>query len=277
MVTNKKLRVPIQVGGNPAGCTDHLGNLLTTDQRGVARVDRCDIGAYEYDGEIFNTSLPIVFNNYCPPAFVDDFSNPGSGWPIADNGVLYEYLNGEYRILVKSPGTFAGAAPGVKATDFTVSVDVRSGPNHILPGPYGLLFGLSDDWTQFYTFEILTEAERYWLWKYESDAWTLLTEGFYEQEVSNQLKIVRAGIQIDAYINDQWMATISDGSFTGPRRLGLMATTNPFEGGTEGFFDNFTICGASDFTANFIAHRPNNWVLEEFIMPVHAGELTNRR
>jgi uncharacterized repeat protein (TIGR01451 family) len=33
--------------GNPAGCTDHLGNPLTTDQRGFPRLGRCDIGAYE--------------------------------------------------------------------------------------------------------------------------------------------------------------------------------------------------------------------------------------
>ena len=39
-------------GGNPAGCTDGLGNLLKTDQRGMLRPDSedtagCDIGAYE--------------------------------------------------------------------------------------------------------------------------------------------------------------------------------------------------------------------------------------
>jgi hypothetical protein len=34
--------------GNPAGCTDHNGNLLTTDQRGTERVRRCDIGSYEF-------------------------------------------------------------------------------------------------------------------------------------------------------------------------------------------------------------------------------------
>jgi uncharacterized repeat protein (TIGR01451 family) len=33
--------------GNPTGCTDNLGNLLTTDQRGMQRVGWCDIGAYE--------------------------------------------------------------------------------------------------------------------------------------------------------------------------------------------------------------------------------------
>jgi len=39
-------------GGNPSGCTDNQGHLLTTDQRGMPRPDPedivgCDIGAYE--------------------------------------------------------------------------------------------------------------------------------------------------------------------------------------------------------------------------------------
>lgn len=34
--------------GDPGGCKDHLGNPLNADQRGAARVGRCDIGAYEY-------------------------------------------------------------------------------------------------------------------------------------------------------------------------------------------------------------------------------------
>jgi hypothetical protein len=38
--------------GNPSGCTDGLGNMLTTDQRGMPRPDTedtggCDMGAYE--------------------------------------------------------------------------------------------------------------------------------------------------------------------------------------------------------------------------------------
>jgi len=166
--------------------------------------------AYDSSGESNNyIFLPIVFKNYCKAQYLDDFSDPGSGWPIADNDVQYAYSNGEYRIWVKSWGTWAGAAPGVKASDFTVFVDVRSGPNHILPGSYGLLFGLSDDWSQFYTFEISTEVERYRLWKYESSDWTLLAEGFYDaQENFDQLRIVRGGTQIDAYVNDQLLTTI---------------------------------------------------------------------
>jgi hypothetical protein len=39
---------PAVNAGNPSGCTDYLSNPLSTDQRGVARVGNCDIGAYEY-------------------------------------------------------------------------------------------------------------------------------------------------------------------------------------------------------------------------------------
>jgi hypothetical protein len=43
--------------GNPGGCTDGKGHLLTTDQRGQPRPDKedtggCDMGAYEYQGTL---------------------------------------------------------------------------------------------------------------------------------------------------------------------------------------------------------------------------------
>ncbi len=46
---------PAVDAGNPSGCTDSLGHLLKTDQRGKPRPDAedtagCDIGAYEYQG-----------------------------------------------------------------------------------------------------------------------------------------------------------------------------------------------------------------------------------
>ena len=43
--------------GNPAGCTDQLGNPLTADQRGKPRVGRCDVGAYELQPLGFSTKL----------------------------------------------------------------------------------------------------------------------------------------------------------------------------------------------------------------------------
>jgi CSLREA domain-containing protein len=49
--------------GNPAGCTDHLGNPLLSDQRGLARVQVCDIGSYEFQEEITQVFMPCVMKN----------------------------------------------------------------------------------------------------------------------------------------------------------------------------------------------------------------------
>lgn len=49
--------------GNPAGCKGPDGEPLLTDQRGVARVGRCDIGAYEYDpahDPLSHSFLPLL-------------------------------------------------------------------------------------------------------------------------------------------------------------------------------------------------------------------------
>ncbi len=49
--------------GNPEGCGDSLGNPLDTDQRGVPRARRCDMGAYEYDGPYFPVFSPVIARN----------------------------------------------------------------------------------------------------------------------------------------------------------------------------------------------------------------------
>jgi hypothetical protein len=50
----EKTGSPAIDAGNPSGCTDALGHLLTTDQRGYPRPDKqgtpCDMGAYELQG-----------------------------------------------------------------------------------------------------------------------------------------------------------------------------------------------------------------------------------
>lgn len=55
--------------GNPSGCTDHLGNPLTADQRGVPRPQgaACDIGAYEFEGEVDTDADGVVDSlDNCP-------------------------------------------------------------------------------------------------------------------------------------------------------------------------------------------------------------------
>jgi CSLREA domain-containing protein len=59
-------------GGNPGGCTDNVGALITTDQRAAARpVNGCDIGAYEYGAKIPQTIAfsPLANKTFGDPSF----------------------------------------------------------------------------------------------------------------------------------------------------------------------------------------------------------------
>ena len=137
-----------------------MGNLLASDQRGAARVGRCDIGAYEYNPaqDVLHYSLiPCIASNYCKTSFVDLFNDPNSGWPSGeDANHLVGYLDGEYRILVKNPYRWTAVSPEFKMAGGTLLVDVRKTTYYY--GTYGLLFGISDDGSQFYSFEIDDEG-----------------------------------------------------------------------------------------------------------------------
>lgn len=93
--------------GNPAGCLDPDGLALTTDQRGVARSGRCDVGAFEarlaiqasYTGQIAPSSLVTFSVEVSNPNGVADLAgvvltsslstqfalDHGSAW--ASNGI----------------------------------------------------------------------------------------------------------------------------------------------------------------------------------------------
>lgn len=46
--------------GHPGGCTDHQSSPLNIDQRGFSRVQRCDIGAFEFQTYLFHSVLPLI-------------------------------------------------------------------------------------------------------------------------------------------------------------------------------------------------------------------------
>jgi hypothetical protein len=82
--------------GNPAGCTDHLGNPLDTDQRGAARVGRCDMGAYEYTAPGPATSIYALGGTpqRTPPLFAFETSLQASvldsvGTPVSNTLVTF--------------------------------------------------------------------------------------------------------------------------------------------------------------------------------------------
>lgn len=77
--------------GNPSGCTDQDGNALLADQRGVARVGVCDIGAYEFTnpgpatnisvagGDPQSAATTFAFPELLRVAALDEQGSPVSG------------------------------------------------------------------------------------------------------------------------------------------------------------------------------------------------------
>jgi CSLREA domain-containing protein len=78
--------------GNPDGCTDDEGNLLTTDQRGIARPQgaACDMGAYEEDhAEMFGVGSGVGTNGSTLYR-VDNFRSAPTRVDIAHTGKILQ-------------------------------------------------------------------------------------------------------------------------------------------------------------------------------------------
>jgi uncharacterized repeat protein (TIGR01451 family) len=195
--------------------------------------------------------LPIVLKGAgaqpaCPPYYTDDFSNPDSGWLIDDNSNRRSaYAGGQYQIWLKNPSSSAGVTPGAKATDFAVAVNARRASGS--QGSYGIIFGINEDWSQFYEFNV--DAQYYSIWKYDHGTWTPLRNWTTSSHIRtgtnwNRLKVIREGANIAVYVNNQHLATVTNGNFTGLRRIGLVAVS-PSSGSLDARFDDFSLYPAS--------------------------------
>lgn len=236
-------------GANPDGCLDSLGQLLTADQRGMPRVGVCDIGAVEFQGAFHQTYLPISANNFCADAlddFFDDFSHPGSGWPEEEDAfVLSGYVHGEFRVLTKQSGYFyLYRAPTCSRQDYMIEVDARwvGAPG----SSYGLLFGMSGDYSQYYLFEINTDYQMYRLLRRDPDGFTVLVPitsgaGISWGTAVNRLKVTRSGSWIELRVNDQYLTELHDTSFSGLTNVGIVSSPYNDMPVSDARFDNFRV------------------------------------
>jgi hypothetical protein len=172
----------------------------------------------------------------------------------------YAYVGGQYQILVKNPGDGWYAHPGARATNFTVAVSAHrvSGSS----GAYAIHFGISPGWSQFYEFDIGASGY-YSIWKYDS-GWTALQDWTYSSFIAtgtgwNRMKIIRDGASIAAYVNNHYLTTVTDSSFTGFRPIGV-AAYSPDNSSLDVRFDDYTLyptgCGVSAAGAGFEMGMP---------------------
>ena len=144
-------------------------------------------------------------------------------------------------MLVKNTNWSLLVSPGLKTNDSILSVDVRNATG--VYGSYGLLFGLSDDFSQFYDFEI-DPLGNYAIFQYGSGTFTPLVQsssvGIQTGTAINRIKLERNGSLIKVYANGQLLTSISDGSYTGLRRVGLIAFSYA-QHNVDVRFDNFKV------------------------------------
>lgn len=244
--------------GDPAGCLDHQGEVLTSDQRGRPRpvdgdgdtVARCDIGAYEFDpaDPIRQVFQPMTARNYnnCPDYF-DDFSNPASGWLVVEDGnVLSQYLNGEFRVYSKHSGySYAFRAPTCSRQNYVVEVDARWEGT---PGKfYGLIFGVTADFSRYYLFIVSTDYGGFALYRFDANGYNYLNGGLVpglnNYGTPNHLKVTRNADQISVGANGYSYLTWSDGSITGLTGVGIITIPYEVTPKSDARFDNFRVTG----------------------------------
>ncbi len=255
---------------NPSGCTDHLGNPLTTDQRGAARsLDGdndgsavCDIGAYEFDPAapitVTQVFLPAAGRSFCAD-FFDDFSDPTSGWPVGEDGyVRSEYLNGEYRILTKQAGyLYLFKAPTCGRQDYVVEVDVRWVGS---PGSsYGLVFGITANFDQYYLFDMNTDYRQFRLLRRDSGGFTAIVPPTGSMAINggtanNHLRVTRNGGQMTLEVNGVVLGIWNDSAVVGATGAGIVSSPYSSNPSSDARFDNFSVGNWSESSVS--VHGP---------------------
>jgi uncharacterized repeat protein (TIGR01451 family) len=212
----------------------------------------------------------------CPPPYADNFSNPSSGWPVGDvENYRTEYLGGEYRILVRPTEWWVGARPGIQAADYTATVDLRN-PGGLV-GYYGIVFGIAQDWSSFYSF-VISSNRNYAILRYDSNDWVVLSQGYtsaiHQGSATNRIKVERDGASIKAYANGQLLISLTDSSYTGSRYIGLNVISSDLAN-VDIRFDNFTVyplnCGELVSTLNTKIEWPAS--LDQRFFNIYSGEI----
>jgi hypothetical protein len=188
--------------------------------------------------------LPSVDRRWDPRLpYLDDFSNPSSGWKVSDSGnTVWFYTGGEYEILMRNAGWWAGATcPLTSLTDYSVEADMHRPAG--ATSSYGLIFGFQD-WSHFYLLVVSPDSQMYAVLR-QYDGWTSIVDwggstAIKTQSDTNHLQVERTGAHINAYANGQLLASADDSSFMGGLQVGVYAQAGNSVPDAA-YFDNFSV------------------------------------
>lgn len=168
----------------------HTGQTTRSGRVGDAGTLRLLSGggvAHDYNDQVtlyrptdYAAVIPTTWRNACPGGPIADFfDNPSSGWPIFDNDfAAVGYVNRGYQIEARQPQTTLGVSRGdVWNNSLTFEVLGIQPVNQV--GTYGILFGLNNDWTEFYTVEVFPALGQWLVLRYAGGQWSVLERGLY--------------------------------------------------------------------------------------------------
>jgi hypothetical protein len=193
----------------------------------------------------FRRETPAASGGSTTVVFTDDFSGPCNLFEVDDDKHTFGCENNAYNMLNKT-----GTARWVYYTDEYTDLVLEVGA-HVVSGPtfveYGLVFRVAGDGKTFYGVT-LTRDGKYTIWRCDnpcgggSDFVDLI--GYTPSSAvkagtgTNHLKVVMQGNQIAAYVNDQWVNTVSD-SNVDSGSVGLFI--NNSDPNAQVAFENLTI------------------------------------
>jgi hypothetical protein len=191
----------------------------------------------------YGIALPTIMNNYCTSPYVDDFSNANSGWPITvSNATTYQYNNDEYQIYHGLANRWTAVSIGhVMDNTETMTIEGRLANNR--NGVVGIVFGLNNDWSDYYTFEILPHHGLWAVFYFNAQTgWQTIQSGnsglINAGSQINKLKIegngeIQGMIQFTLYVNDNFITWQN----AEPGRVGI--TGSSYVSGVDLRYDNY--------------------------------------
>jgi hypothetical protein len=216
--------------------------------------------------EVWPVALPLILRDFqagqavvptpsptVPPTplFFDDFTDPSSGWwAWEDDDLAFDYNSGNYRIQVKRASLFVyPRAPSVTCADCSIEVEAWRSTGG--GSRYGILFGYSV-YSEFYAFVIRPDEQEYYLRRYDRGSWVTLIPSTYSPFINsgyshNRLKVMREGSQIRLYVNDHYLVSYPDSTYTGERMVGVIARSMS-EAPVWLRYDDFTVWGPGHAT-----------------------------
>jgi hypothetical protein len=180
------------------------------------------------------------------PLFQDDFENPDSGWGTDQrDGFDRGYDKEMYFFDLRASNWLAWAHPGEGLGDVSIEVDARVAAG-AQDGHYGVLCRYQDA-DGFYYFAVSADGYYAIFRRAEGDMEILTGDGsgmLSSPHIKtgyqvNRVLAVCDGDNLSLYVNDQWLATVTDDTYA-RGDVGIGASSGP-GGGTRIVFDNFVV------------------------------------